>query len=257
MTEFICPTHPDIHQSEAGSCPKCGMALEPETGSAPVTHSRYTCPMHPEIVRDQPGNCPICGMILEPMTVTVEESNPELARMTRRLWVGIGFTIPLLAIMILDLVPSHPIQHLLAGRSLGWVEFVFATPVVLWGGWQFFERGWTSIVSRHLNMFTLISIGAGSAYLYSVVAVFLPELFPASFRDISGQLGPDGSFALSEVERGEHSLTLQVTNARGEVICQANAVSFSIRQRNAAVPGAPTVPGAPLAPRAPGVGVVH
>jgi len=189
MTEFICSMHPDIHEAEAGTCPKCGMALEPETVSAPVTESQYTCPMHPQIVRDQPGNCPICGMTLEPMTATVEEANPELARMTRRLWVGIGFTLPLLAIMISDLLASRPIQQLLVGRSLGWMEFAFATPVVLWGGWPFFQRGWTSILSRHLNMFTLIAIGSGSAYLYSVVAVFLPQLFPASFRDMSGQLG--------------------------------------------------------------------
>jgi Cu+-exporting ATPase len=187
MTAYTCPMHPDVHKTEPGSCPKCGMALEPETVSAPTT--RYTCPMHPEIVRDHPGNCPICGMTLEPMTVAVEETNPEPDRMTRRLWVGIGFTLPLLAFMISDLLPRHPIQHLLAGRSLGWVEFAFATPVVLWGGWPFFQRGWTSIVSRHLNMFTLISIGSGSAYLYSVVAVFLPQLFPTSFRDMSGHLG--------------------------------------------------------------------
>jgi Cu+-exporting ATPase len=145
--------------------------------------------MHPEIVRDEPGSCPICGMTLEPKTVTVEEANPELDGMTQRLWVGIGFTLPLLAVMISDLLPSHPIQHLLAGRSLGWVEFACATPVVLWGGWPFFQRGWTSIVSRHLNMFTLISIGSGSAYLYSVAAVLLPQIFPTSFRDGSGQLG--------------------------------------------------------------------
>jgi Cu+-exporting ATPase len=181
--------HPEVHKTEAGSCPKCGMALEPETVSTPVTHSQYMCPMHPQIVRDQPGNCPICGMTLEPMTVTVEETNPELARMTRRLWVGVGFTLPLFAVMMSDLLPSHPIQHLLAGRSLGWMELAFATPVVLWGGWPFFQRGWTSIVSRNLNMFTLISIGSGSAYLYSVVAVLVPQLFPPSFRDMSGQLG--------------------------------------------------------------------
>jgi Cu+-exporting ATPase len=128
-------------------------------------------------------------MTLELKTITAEETNPELDGMTRRLWVGIAFTLPLLVVMLSDLLPSRPIQHLLPGRSLGWLEFACATPVVLWGGWPFFQRGWTSIVSRHLNMFTLISIGSGSAYLYSVVAVFLPQLFPASFRDMSGQLG--------------------------------------------------------------------
>ncbi len=189
LTVFACPMHRDVHRSGVGSCRKCGLALEPVAISAPVIHPQYTCPMHPQIVRDQPRNCPICGMTLEPIEVTVEEANPELERMTRRLWVSIGFTLPLLAVMISDLLPSHPIQHLFAGRRLGWMEFAFATPVVLWGGWPFFQRGWTSIVSRHLNMFTLISIGSGSAYHYSVVAVFLPQLFPASFRDMSGQLG--------------------------------------------------------------------
>jgi Cu+-exporting ATPase len=157
--------------------------------SAPAVHTQYTCAMDPQIVRRQPGNCPICGMTLEPMTVTVDETNPELDTMTRRLWFGVAFTLPLLAVMVSDVLSGHPIQHLLTDRSLGWVEFAFATPVVLWGGWPFFERGWSSIVSRHLNMFTLISIGAGSAYLYSVVAVILPQLFPTSFRDMSGQLG--------------------------------------------------------------------
>jgi len=189
MAVFACPMHPDVHKTEPGSCPNCGMTLEPETVSAPARHIQYTCPMHPQIVRDEPGNCPICGMTLEPMTVTLREKTPELDRMTRRLWVGIGFTLPLLAVMVSDLLSGHPIQHLLPGRSLGWVEFAFATPVVLWGGWPFFQRGWTSIVSRHLNMFTLISVGSGSAYLYSVVAVLVPQLFPASFRDMSGQLG--------------------------------------------------------------------
>jgi Cu+-exporting ATPase len=145
--------------------------------------------MHPEIVRDEPGNCPICGMALEPMTVTVAEANPELDSMMRRLWVCLGLTVPLLAVMVSDVLPGHVIQRLLAGRSLGWVELAIATPVVLWGGWPFFERGWMSVRSRHLNMFTLISIGAGAAYLYSVVAVVVPGAFPASFRDASGQLG--------------------------------------------------------------------
>ena len=186
---YTCPMHSNVREPKNGICPQCGMALEPETVSEPATHTQYTCPMHPQIVRDEPGNCPICGMTLEPKTTTVEQADPELARMMRRLWNGIAFTLPLLAVMISDLLSGHPIQHLLAGRSLGWVEFAFATPVVLWGGWPFFQRGWSSIVTLHLNMFTLISIGSGSAYLYSVAAVFLPHLFPVSFRDASGQLG--------------------------------------------------------------------
>jgi P-type Cu+ transporter len=181
--------HPEVRTTVAGSCPKCGMALESSGITAPATQTQYTCPMHPQIVRDQPGNCPICGMTLEPMTVSVAESNPELDDMTRRFWVGVALTLPLLAVMVSDLLPGHPMQHLLPGRSLGWFEFLFATPVVLWAGWPFLERGWASIVTRNLNMFTLIAIGSGSAYLYSVVAVFFPQLFPVSFRDMSGQLG--------------------------------------------------------------------
>jgi len=165
------------------------MALEPVAMTAPATRTQYTCPMHPQIVRDEPGNCPICGMTLEPMTVTVNEANPELDSMTQRFWLGAALTLPLLAIMVSDLIPGHPIQGLLKGPLLGWFELAIASPVVLWGGWPFFQRGWASIVSRNLNMFTLISIGAGSAYLYSLVAVFMPQLFPASFRDMSGQLG--------------------------------------------------------------------
>jgi Cu+-exporting ATPase len=145
--------------------------------------------MDPEIVRDKPGICPICGMALEPMTATLDASNPELDSMTRRLWIAAALTLPLLAIMLSDLLPAKPLQHLFAGRALGWLEFALATPVVLWAGWPFFQRGWASIISRHLNMFTLIAIGSGSAYLYSVAAVVVPQLFPASFRDMSGQLG--------------------------------------------------------------------
>ena len=145
--------------------------------------------MHPQIVRKGPGSCPICGMALEPLTVTADAANPELATMTRRFWIGAALTLPLLAVMVSDVLPGHPLQHLLQGRLLGWLEFALATPVVLWGGWPFFERGWASIVHRSLNMFTLIAIGSGAAYLYSVAAVTAPSLFPAAFRDASGNLG--------------------------------------------------------------------
>jgi Cu+-exporting ATPase len=164
------------------------MALEAATIAAPTMRTQYTCPMHPQIVRNEPGNCPICGMTLEPMTAAANEANPELDSMTRRFWVCAALTLPLLAVMVSDILPGHVLQHLLKGQLLGWFEFAIATPVVVWGGLPFFQRGWASIISRNLNMFTLISIGAGSAYLYSVVAVVLPQLFPPSFRDMSGQL---------------------------------------------------------------------
>ncbi len=165
------------------------MALEPTEPSPATEHTQYTCPMHPQIVRDAPGTCPICGMALEPRTVTTSAANPELAGMTRRLWLGALLTLPLLAVMVSDVLPGHPLQHLVTGGLLGWMELALATPVVLWGGWPFFERGWASIVHRSLNMFTLIAIGAGAAYLYSVAAVVAPGLFPSTFRDASGNLG--------------------------------------------------------------------
>jgi P-type Cu+ transporter len=189
MMDYICPMHPDVYSAVPGTCPKCGMALEAATINALAIRTQYTCPMHPQIVRDEPGNCPICGMTLEPMTVAVNEANPELNNMTRRFWVCAALTLPLLVIMVSDILPGHALQHLLKAELLGWFELAIATPVVLWGGWPFFQRGWASIISRNLNMFTLISIGSGSAYLYSVVAVALPQLFPPSFRDMSGQLG--------------------------------------------------------------------
>jgi Cu+-exporting ATPase len=187
--DYTCPMHPEVHNAGPGSCPKCGMALEPATIEAPTSRTEYTCPMHPEIVRNAPGSCPICGMALEPRTVSVKDENPELASMTRRFWIGVALTLPLLAVMVSDVLPGHPVQRLLPGGLLGWIEFALATPVVLWAGWPFFERGWQSVVHRSPNMFTLIAIGSGSAYLYSVAAVVAPGMFPAAFRDASGNLG--------------------------------------------------------------------
>ena len=158
----------------------------PAQPNQPAPAAQYTCPMHPEIVRDSPGNCPICGMALEPRETTGEESNPELDDMSRRLWIGAALTLPLLIVMVLEIVGSFP---WLSGSWLGWGEFALATPVVLWCGWPFFERGWASVKHRSLNMFTLIAMGVAASYLYSVVAVVAPSLFPASFRDASGRLG--------------------------------------------------------------------
>jgi Cu+-exporting ATPase len=186
--EYICPMHPEVNQKGPGSCPKCGMALDPATPSSPTKHSDWTCPMHPQISKDGPGQCPICGMNLEPREVTTDESNPELASMTRRFWAGAVLTVPLLALMVSDLLPTRPLQHLMKPDVLGWLQFALATPVVIWGGWPFFERGWQSILHRSLNMFTLIAIGTGSAYLYSLVAVIAPNLFPPSFRDMTGSV---------------------------------------------------------------------
>ncbi len=145
--------------------------------------AEYTCPMHPEVRQKGPGACPICGMALEPVTVSLEEpSNEELDDMTRRLWWSLALTLPVLAVMISEFLPGHPIQQALTPRTLHWIELALATPVVLWGGWPFFVRGWASLVSRHLNMFTLIALGVGAAYGFSVVATMAPGLFPPSFH---------------------------------------------------------------------------
>jgi Cu+-exporting ATPase len=186
--EYTYPMHPEIKQPGPGSCPKCGMALEPVTVTAPAKRTEYTCPMHPQIVRDAPGSCPICGMALELREVTAEESNPELADMTRRLWISVTLAVPMLALMVSAFLPAMPMQHLFSARVWAWIEFALATPVVLWCGLPFFVRGWQSVVHRSLNMFTLIALGTGSAYFYSVFATVIPQVFPASFRGAGGQI---------------------------------------------------------------------
>lgn len=186
--EYTCPMHPEIRQASPGSCRKCGMALEPVEVTAPAKRTEYTCPMHPQIVRSEPGNCPICGMALEPREVTAEETNPELTDMTRRLWVSVLLTAPMLALMVSDFLPSMPMQHLFSAKVWAWIEFALATPVVLWCGWPFFVRGWQSVVHRSLNMFSLIALGAGTAYLYSIFVTVVPQIFPASLRGSSGQI---------------------------------------------------------------------
>jgi Cu+-exporting ATPase len=191
VTIYTCPMHPEVRQDRPGSCPKCGMALEPVTPPArPAPKVEYTCPMHPEIVRDGPGSCPICGMALEPRTVAAggEEENPELRDMTRRFWVSAALSLPLLLLGMSDMFPAWSPARLLPPASLNWVQLLLATPVVFWGGWPFFQRGWASIVHRSLNMFTLIALGTGVAYGESLVATFAPGLFPLSFRGHGGQV---------------------------------------------------------------------
>jgi P-type Cu+ transporter len=184
---YICPMDPEVRAERPGPCPKCGMALEPAVPLPPITRVEYTCPMHPEIVRDAPGSCPICGMALEPRTTSIDdEQNPELVSMTRRFWISVALTIPVLVLGMSDMVPGHPFQHWLGIGTIAWLELLLATPVVLWAGWPFFERGWASLVNRSLNMFTLIALGTGTAYVYSVIAILFPDIFPPSFREMGG-----------------------------------------------------------------------
>ncbi len=187
---YTCPMHPEIRESKPGACPKCGMALEP-VAAAPVSKTEWTCPMHPEIVRNAPGSCPICGMALEPKTIaSEEEENPELIDMSRRLWVSAVLTAPLFVIAMRHHIPGlSVIDHLLSPTVLKWLELILATPVVLWGAWPFFVRGWQSIVTWSPNMFTLIGLGVSIAYLYSIVAALFPGIFPKSFRGEDGEVG--------------------------------------------------------------------
>jgi P-type Cu+ transporter len=180
---------PEVRENKSGACPSCGMALEPDV---PVASSRteYTCPMHPEIVRPAPGPCPICGMTLEPRTITAStQENPELADMTGRFWVSLALTAPLMAIAMIPMLGYKLTLDLDINGvliNLPRVEFALATPVVLWGGWPFFQRFWRSLVNRSPNMFTLIGMGTGVAYGYSVVATLAPQIFPDSLRGMSG-----------------------------------------------------------------------
>ena len=185
-TIYTCPMHPEVRQAGPGTCPKCGMALEPLFEPMAQTKVEYTCPMHPEIVSDQPGTCPKCGMALEPRTVAVEERNEELEDMTRRFWVSAVLATPVFILaMIADLYPAWLPQGL-SMKAVQWIEFVLATPVVLWGGWPFYVRFWQSVRTWNLNMFTLIGLGVSVAWAYSVVAMLFPEVFPPTMRHADG-----------------------------------------------------------------------
>ena len=186
---YVCPMCPEVRESKPGACPSCGMALESEL-PAPSTRTEYVCPMHPEIVRPAPGSCPICGMSLEPRTVTAaNEENPELHDMTRRFWISVGLTAPLLVIAMGGMLGHKLTVDLnLNGMPIGlpWIELLLATPVVLWCGFPFFQRFWTSLVNPSPNMFTLIGMGTGVAYAYSVIATLAPQIFPESLRGMGG-----------------------------------------------------------------------
>ena len=184
---FVCAMCPEVRETKPGACPSCGMALEPDVPQA-STPTEYTCPMHPEIVRAGPGACPICGMALEPRTVAAREENPELRDMTRRFWVGVVLTVPLFAIAMASMFWPHAFTRALNGLplSLPWLEFGLSTPVVLWCGVSFFERFWMSLINRSPNMFTLIGLGTGVAYIFSVVATVAPRIFPESLRGMGG-----------------------------------------------------------------------
>ena len=172
-----------VVSGQPGDCPKCGMALEHNPAYVEPARTIYTCPMHPQIEQDHPGDCPICGMALEPRTVAATDTaddNAELRSMSRRLWIGAALTAPVFVLAMAHLIPAY--SHAASGSLSRWVQFLLSTPVVLWAGWPFFVRGARSIRSSHWNMFTLIALGVGAAWLYSLVAFFLPQIFPATMR---------------------------------------------------------------------------
>ncbi len=184
--EYTCPMHPEIIQDEPGSCPKCGMALELKSIPVTVTKTEYTCPMHPEVIQDHPGSCPKCGMALESRTADVIEDTTELDDMTRRFWFSAILAIPVFfSAMGAEFWPEI-INSIISPVARQWGELVLATPVVWWGGWVFFQRGWQSIISRNLNMFTLIAIGVGIAWTYSLIAVIMPGIFPEAVFSEAG-----------------------------------------------------------------------
>ena len=208
--EYSCPMHPEVRQMGPGKCPKCGMFLQPvgatsghaarghahqdhpvSAAAAPAalvkdgTDVEYTCPMHPQVRQMGPGNCPICGMALEPVIATGEPGeSPELRDMTRRFWIGLALTVP---VFFLEMgAHLFDIGHFVRAQTSNWIQMVLGTPVVLWAGWPFFTRGWASVTNRSLNMFTLIALGTGAAWLYSMVGTLAPELFPAELRGHEG-----------------------------------------------------------------------
>jgi P-type Cu+ transporter len=232
---YVCPMCPEVREPKPGACPSCGMALEADLPIAP-TRTEYTCPMHPEIVRPGPGACPICGMALEPRTVSATaEENPELRDMTRRFWVSLILTAPLLVMAMAPMIwhglkvnIDLDIGGLLI--NLPRLELLLATPVVLWGGWPFFQRFWTSLVNRSPNMFTLIGMGTGVAYAYSVVATLFPQIFPASLRTMSGPM----SGAMSGGMSGYPDLYFEAAAAITTLVLLGQVLELRARSRTSA-----------------------
>lgn len=186
-SRYYCPMCPGVESDLPGDCPRCGMALERNSAwIAPGAGQRsYTCPMHPEVIQDHPGDCPKCGMALEPTNVTgtVDDDEHAVERdLTRRFWIGATLTLPVFVLAMAHIGPASTWQSWAESDASRWLQFALATPVVGWAGWPFFRRGWRSVRSGHWNMFTLISIGVGAAYLFSAAAMLAPGLFPGSVR---------------------------------------------------------------------------
>ncbi|NOX09247.1 MAG: heavy metal translocating P-type ATPase [Gammaproteobacteria bacterium] len=182
---YTCPMHPEVEQQGPGACPKCGMALELKDIPLSNTETKYTCPMHPEVIQDHPGSCPKCGMALEAMTVEAEEDTSELDYMSKRFWISAALAIPVLfSAMAAEFWPQS-MAEIIDPSLRQWLEMIVSTPVIIWGGWVFYVRAVQSVITRNLNMFTLIGLGVSVAYTYSIIATIFPEVFPpAVFNDV-------------------------------------------------------------------------
>src|SRR5215475_7117611 len=181
---YYCPMCKDVESDTPSTCPRCGMTLERHSAVLEPNKIIYTCPMHPQIQQDHPGNCPICGMTLEPKTIRAghEEEQHEIKLLSRKFWLALALTIPVLILAMGHAIPGLHVDALVPRQIGKWIEFGLTTPVVLWAGGFFFTRAWQSLVNRSLNMFTLIAVGVGAAYVFSAVAVIAPGMFPESFR---------------------------------------------------------------------------
>ena len=234
---YVCPMCPEVRETKPVPCPSCGMALEPEIPIA-ATRTEYTCPMHPEIVRTGPGACPICGMALERRTVPVaQEENPELRDMSRRFWISLMLTTPLLAIAMGSMIWPDEFMQILHGSRLPWFELILATPVVLWCGLPFFQRFWTSLVNRSPNMFTLIGLGTGVAYSYSVIATIAPQIFPASLRHMSdgyGGVATSGSSGMPPTMGGYPDVYFEAAAAITALVLLGQVMELRARSRTSA-----------------------
>ncbi len=176
---YFCPMDPEISSNKPGNCSICGMALEPVI-AASLNQTLYTCPMHPEIQQDHPGNCPICGMTLEPKEVEVKADDSEYRDFLHRFWIGVILALPVFLLAMGEMFPAF--RQVIPSSISYLLQVILSTPVVLWCGWPLFQRGWQSLLNRHLNMFSLISLGIGTAYIYSLIAYFFPGLFPDTFK---------------------------------------------------------------------------
>jgi len=180
--KYVCPMCEGVESDQPGSCPKCGMALEPSEPQRPQKKTVYTCPMHPEVEQDEPGSCPKCGMELEPQSVTAEEEDSsELRDMSRRFWVSLALTVPVFLLAMLPMV-GVPVHDWISRRVSGYVQLVLTTPIMFLAYWPLLLRGVRSVVTWNLNMFTLIGLGTLAAYGYSTFAILLPGMVPDDFK---------------------------------------------------------------------------